>query len=324
MGTLALVGLGSNLGDRRALLDSAASALRNLSDSTLSWISTYHQTKPAGGPAGQGPFLNAAAALETTHAPLTLLHALQQIESDAGRIRTVRWGERTLDLDLLLFGNLILDTPELHLPHPRLGVRRFVLAPLEEIAPEACDPLTGRSISALLTNLDRRPSYLALAGWWKAPEKRGTLERVIKGLNTGCWSQRDLEESTPNGLLGELSPQPFGMLEKSLEFLASPTTSSIGDQWIVTDFTIDDLVSDAQARWGPLSKAKPGSLVRQFASRELTLVEPTFIVVDEPRPSDDQQVAKSLPRSTPRLWLESLSPDEQVSEILAACASTRT
>ena len=101
-----------------------------------------------------------------------------------------------------------------------------------------------------MANLDRRPSYLALAGWWKAPEKRSTLERVIKGLNTGCWSQRDLEESAPNGWLGELSRQPFGTLEKSLEFLASPTTSSLGDQWIVTDFTIDDLVSDASERWG--------------------------------------------------------------------------
>ncbi|MGO9597024.1 MAG: 2-amino-4-hydroxy-6-hydroxymethyldihydropteridine diphosphokinase [Isosphaeraceae bacterium] len=324
MGTHALVGLGSNLGDRKVILDAAASALRNLSDSTLSWISTYHQTKPAGGPAGQGPFLNAAAALETTLAPLTLLDALQQIEADAGRIRTVRWGERTLDLDLLLFGDQVIDTPELHVPHPRLGVRRFVLAPLEEIATEARDPLTGRSISALLANLDRRPSYLALAGWWKTPEKRSILERVIKGLNTGCWSHRDLEESTPNGWLGELSPRPFGTLEKSLEFMASPITSSLGDQWLVTDFTIDDLVSDAQARWGPLSKAKPGSLVRQFANGELTLVEPTFIVVDEPRSSADQRDAKSLLRSTPRLWLESLSPDQQVSEILAACASTRT
>jgi 2-amino-4-hydroxy-6-hydroxymethyldihydropteridine diphosphokinase len=324
MGTLALVGLGSNLGDRRTHLDSAASALRNLSETTLSSISTYHQTKPAGGPAGQGPFLNAAAALDTRLAPLTLLHALQQIESEAGRIRTVRWGERTLDLDLLLFGDQIMDAPELQVPHPRLGVRRFLLAPLEEIAPKARDPLTGRSVSELLANLDRRPSYLALAGWWKAPEKQGTLDRVIGELKTGCLSRRDLEGSTENGWLGELSPQPFGALEKSLEFLASPITSSPGDQWIVTDFTIDDLVTDANERWGPLSKAKPGSLVRQFASRELTLVEPTFIVVDGPRPSADQRDAKPLLRSTPRLRLESLSPDEQVSEILAACASTRT
>ncbi len=324
MGTLALVGLGSNLGDRRALLDSAVLALRNLAGVTPNLVSNYHETKPAGGPAGQGPFLNAAAALETTLAPRSLLHALRQIESDAGRIRTVRWGERTLDLDLLLFGDQIIDTPELHVPHPRLGVRRFVLAPLEEVAPEARDPLTGRSISSLLANIDRRPSYLAFAGWCKAPEKRSTLKRVIEGLNTEDSSQRDLKVSVRKDWLDELSQQPFGALEKGLEFLASSIRSLVGDEWIVTDFTIDDLIADAMARWGSLSNANQGSLVGQLANRELALVEPTFIVVDEPQPAGDHRNSRNLLRSTPRLQLESLSPDEQVSEILTACASTRT
>jgi 2-amino-4-hydroxy-6-hydroxymethyldihydropteridine diphosphokinase len=324
MGTFALVGLGSNLGDRRALLDSAVRALRMLPETTLISVSTYHETKPTGGPAGQGPFLNAAAALETTLAPLSLLHALRQIESDAGRVRTIRWGERTLDLDLLLFGDQVIASPELSVPHPRLGVRRFVLAPLEEIAPESRDPLTGRSISMLLANLDRRPSYLALSGWWKAAEKRGTLERLVAEFKTGCWSQRDQGEFAQKGWLDELSQQPFGALEKSLEFLASPITSLLGEEWIVTDFTVDDLVADAMKCWGPLSKAKQGSLVSQFAKRELTLVEPTFIVVDETQPGSDQRDAESLLRSTPRLRVESRSPEEQVAEILVACASTRT
>jgi 2-amino-4-hydroxy-6-hydroxymethyldihydropteridine diphosphokinase len=324
MTIVALVGLGSNLGDRRAILDSAVSSLRKLSETTLISVSTYHETKPAGGPAGQGPFLNAAAALETTLSPPALLLALQQIESAAGRVRSVRWGERTLDLDLLLFGNLILDTPELRVPHPRFSVRRFVLAPLEEIAPEARDPLTGRSISELLTNLDRRPSYLALVGWWKAPEKRSVLQRVIEGLNTDCSSQNDQGEFSQKVWLGQLSQQPFGTLERGLEFLASPMTSSLGDQWIVTDFTLDDLIAEVHPRWKSLWEKQRGSFVRRFEDRELALVEPTFIVVEGPRPSDDARTAKSRLRSTPRLWLESRHPDEQVSEILAACASTRT
>ena len=85
--------------------------------------------------------------LETTLDPLDLLHVLQAIETRFGRVRTVRWGERTLDLDLLLFDDRIIDTPELTVPHPRLAERRFVLEPLAEIAPEAVDPVTKRTIA---------------------------------------------------------------------------------------------------------------------------------------------------------------------------------
>ncbi len=204
MGPLALIGLGSNLGDRKVILDGAVAQLRQTPELLVRSVSTYHETMPVGGPPGQGPFLNAAAALETTLEPIALLHRLQEIEADAGRVRTVRWGERTLDLDVLLFGDESIDRPELSVPHPRMAVRRFVLVPLEEIAPDARDPLTGRSISELRANLDRRPSYLALEGWWSAPEKRDALERLVLDLHTGCWSQRDLEMLDPC-LLSEAS-----------------------------------------------------------------------------------------------------------------------
>jgi len=250
------------------------------------------------------------------------LHRLQEIEADAGRVRTVRWGERTLDLDVLLFGDEIIDTPDLSAPHPRMGVRRFVLVPLEEIAPDARDPLTARSISELRANLDRRPSYLALEGWWSAPEKRDALERLVVELNTGCWSHRDLEELAPR-CLSEASQKSFGLLEMTLEFLASRNLSSLGDQWVVTDFTVADLLSAAEARWGPTSRAEPGSLVSRLVTQDLELIEPTFIV-DGKRPAGDRPELRALLRSTPRLSLESAGPDQQVSEILAACAATRT
>ncbi len=98
--------------------------------------SSFHETEPVGGPPGQGPFLNGASVLETTLSPRELLHALQSIEDRFGRVRTVRWGERTLDLDLILFGDVILHEPDLIVPHPRFAERRFVLVPLAEIAPE--------------------------------------------------------------------------------------------------------------------------------------------------------------------------------------------
>jgi 2-amino-4-hydroxy-6-hydroxymethyldihydropteridine diphosphokinase len=151
MGTVALIGLGSNLGDRKAQLDAAVAALAVAPGIELRTVSRYHETAPVGGPEGQGPYLNAAAAVETTLEPLELLRVLQEIERRAGRVRTVRWGPRTLDLDLLLFGDRVIATDALHVPHPLMAERLFVLAPLAEIAPGAVDPVTGRTVAELLS-----------------------------------------------------------------------------------------------------------------------------------------------------------------------------
>jgi 2-amino-4-hydroxy-6-hydroxymethyldihydropteridine diphosphokinase len=151
MGTLALIGLGSNLGDRKAQLDAAVMALSDARGVIFRAVSQYHETAPVGGPDGQGDYLNAAAAVETTLEPLELLHLLQELERRAGRVRTVRWGPRTLDLDLLLFGDRVIASAELQVPHPRLAERLFVLAPLAEIAPGAVDPVTGRTIAEMLS-----------------------------------------------------------------------------------------------------------------------------------------------------------------------------
>jgi 2-amino-4-hydroxy-6-hydroxymethyldihydropteridine diphosphokinase len=155
MSSMALIGLGSNLGDRRAMLEGAIAALKVTSGVRVLRVSSFHETEPVGGPPGQGTYLNAAAALETTLDPTELLHVLQSIETRSGRVRTVRWGERTLDLDLLLFDDRIIQTPELTVPHPRLTVRRFVLEPLAEVAPDAIEPGTGWTVSELLRELDR-------------------------------------------------------------------------------------------------------------------------------------------------------------------------
>jgi 2-amino-4-hydroxy-6-hydroxymethyldihydropteridine diphosphokinase len=155
MSSIAIIGLGSNLGDRRATLDGAIAALAVTPGVGVRRVSSYHETDPVGGPPGQGRYLNAAAVLQTTLDPLGLLRALEAIEARFGRVRTVRWGERTLDLDLLLFGDRIIQTPELTVPHPRLAERRFVLEPMAEVAPDAIEPRSGRTVSELLQELVR-------------------------------------------------------------------------------------------------------------------------------------------------------------------------
>jgi 2-amino-4-hydroxy-6-hydroxymethyldihydropteridine diphosphokinase len=149
----AYIGLGSNLGDRRSTLEGALEAMSARPDVVVQKVSSFHETEPVGGPPGQGTYLNAAAALETSLEPLALLRVLQEIEHRFGRVRTVRWGARTLDLDLLLFDDRILETAELTIPHPHLSERRFVLEPLAEIAPDAVDPVTRTTVSRMLAQI---------------------------------------------------------------------------------------------------------------------------------------------------------------------------
>jgi len=165
METRAAIGLGSNLGDRAAILRQAVETLSATPEIVLRQVSRNFETAPVGGPPGQGSFLNAAVTLETSLSPERLHEVLKRIEQQAGRRRVVRWGERTLDLDLLLFGNRELDGDTLTVPHPRMSFRRFVLDPLASIAPDWVHPTTGRTIADLRANLDVRPLSIGLLGW---------------------------------------------------------------------------------------------------------------------------------------------------------------
>ena len=125
----AYLGLGSNLGDRRAHLRRGIELLPDVTR-----VSSVYETDPVGGPE-QGPYLNCVAELFTELAAPALLEVARRAESDAHRERGVRWGPRTLDVDLLLVGDEVVDTPELVVPHPRMWERGFVLVPLAELAP---------------------------------------------------------------------------------------------------------------------------------------------------------------------------------------------
>jgi 2-amino-4-hydroxy-6-hydroxymethyldihydropteridine diphosphokinase len=144
---IAAIALGSNVGDRRAHLDFAVDRLRTLLDNLT--VSAYYETEPFGVSGQQPLFLNAAAVGETTLSARALLDALLAIERERGRERPYPNAPRTLDLDLVLFGDALINESDLIVPHPRFRERQFVLEPLASIAPGLVDPVTGLTLGGL-------------------------------------------------------------------------------------------------------------------------------------------------------------------------------
>ena len=148
MGHWVAIAIGSNLGERESHHEFARFRLRALLSDLRA--STTRETAPVGVPGDQPPFLNAALVGTTSMAPRELLAVLLAIESDRGRERPFPGAARTLDLDLVLFGDQVVDQPGLIVPHPRFRDRKFVLEPLAEIAPDLRDPVTGKTMVELL------------------------------------------------------------------------------------------------------------------------------------------------------------------------------
>lgn len=185
--TIAFVALGSNLGDRRGFLDQAVAKLSEEAGTRVLRVSSYRETEPVGGPSGQGAYLNAVAQLETDRTPRTLLDRLGAVETQLGRVRTVKDGPRTLDLDLLTHGDAIVAERDharpLLVPHPRVEDRRFVLEPWAEIAPTAVHPVFGASVAELLRDLDARELRLRqTAGGRELSGRRALVTGSTSGI----------------------------------------------------------------------------------------------------------------------------------------------
>jgi len=149
----AYIGIGSNIKPRSKYIERALNLMNSHEEINMSGVSTIYQTRPVGASAGQGNYLNAVARIRTSLCPTELLDAMQAIETELGRKRTVRWGERTIDLDILLYGERIISTERLMVPHPLMHERRFALQGLAEIAPDAFHPILQMTARTILESM---------------------------------------------------------------------------------------------------------------------------------------------------------------------------
>lgn len=150
--SIVFIGLGSNTGDKIENIKKAIEELGKVPENKVVDVSTLYRTEPVGG-VDQDWFVNAVAELETTLSPRELLNTLLDIERDLGRIRDVKWGPRTIDLDILLYDDLIMDEEGLSIPHPLLQERGFVLVPMAEIAPKVMHPRLKKDMSEIMKSI---------------------------------------------------------------------------------------------------------------------------------------------------------------------------
>lgn len=208
-----LIGLGSNQGDRQSHLDQALDRIGAGPCVRLLAVSGAYETESAGGPVGQASFLNAAACLETSLSAVEVLDLLLGVEHDLKRRRTVRWGPRAIDLDLLLYDDLVLESPRLTVPHPRMSFRRFVLQPAAEIAPDWVHPTLGWDLATLWHHIDQATNYVAIAGPIGSGKKELARDVVRRMSELHQIDVRLLEEVRPaDFLIGEETAiaQPTG------------------------------------------------------------------------------------------------------------------
>jgi 2-amino-4-hydroxy-6-hydroxymethyldihydropteridine diphosphokinase len=268
-----LIGLGANLGNAVGNLEAATRRMDALQASKVVAVSSWLETKPIGGPVGQGAFLNGAALLETSLTPHEIAHHLQHIENELGRRRAERWGPRQIDLDILLFGEAVVDTVDLRIPHPWMALRRFVLEPALEIAADYQHPLIGMTVAKLLDNLNQTPAIFVLTG--------------LPGIDTTAWANWLASEVAAAAAFAadnrrcaswQLSAgrSPAEAIELLHEWSQSFLRSSPGDErLIVSDRWCEEILAACRTIFSPSEYEKLALAWRQQSPR---LVPPKLVV----------------------------------------------
>ena len=333
-----LIALGANLGDRAKTLALAIERLEATEGIAVLARSPWLETAPVGGPGEQPAFLNGAALLETTLDAERLARRLHEIETELGRRRTVRWDARALDLDLLLYDDLAIDSPQLVVPHPRMAVRRFVLEPAAEIAGDWVHPTIGWTIERLWRHLTEATGYLAIAGL------PGSGKTQLAAQLTKQISARLIADS-PFAVPGMSGGQSSGdssspAARREIEFLVrrqkllDRETWPESDVWAVSDFWFDQSLAWSAAY---LDSAGQAAVLEQWNRASSTIVPPKLLIVlnsgeeairSELEGADERQrlsdALDRLARRTgigPVLWLPADDWETTVREAAAALVS---
>ena len=233
-----LIALGSNLGNRQHNLDEAVKQLLGQENIHFLARSRPITTNPIGGPTGQDSFLNEVLMIETNRTPESLLECAQQVEHLLGRVRNQRWGARTIDIDLLMVDQMIVQSPFLQLPHPRMMYRRFVLQPASEVAPQLEHPIVGWSLAKLMDNLASPVNYLAFTGSDAQPTEQFACA-LAGQLNL------DLLSDPRNATLhqaGQTLSTWLEFLDHRHELVAS-RCGNISEQFTVADFWTNEVLA---------------------------------------------------------------------------------
>jgi len=318
-----LVGLGANLGDRQAALDLTADQLAELPRTRYVARSQWYETPPIGGPSDSPPFLNGAVRLETSLSPKEVLAHLERIEQRQGRRRDVRWGPRPIDLDLLLFDDVVLEAPQLTVPHPRMAFRRFVLEPAAEVAPEMRHPAIGWTVAQLLTHLNEAIPYVAITGPI-ACGKRTLAERAAR--TSGA---RLIVGPTRSGSTTVVAGDPGGQVwEAEIEFLDARRRLierarwPDDDLWAVSDFWFAQSLAHAEVCLPAERRAEFRAVWEQANARVVPVK--LLVVLEGSSEEKSCQVDEALaaeaarPGHGPVLRLAADDPDAAAVEVSAA------
>ena len=283
---LALIALGSNVGDRLRSLELAVEKLHGLAQCEVVTVSGWRETVPAGGTAGQFSYLNGCVLMRCALDPEALLADLQCIENELGRTREEHWGPRTIDLDLLLYDDLRYSSLTLTIPHPRMTWRRFVIEPAAEIAPLMCHPVVGWTMSQLRDHLAQSPFYLAIAGPIAAG--KSTLARAMVDRHKGLL----IQEQFSSQQLKEFYEDPAGQAwTTELEFLSRRRADLAveRDVWndrnrpIISDYWFDQSLAFARV-WLP--QEKQSAYFERWQQLRKQVVQPRLIVMMD-MPTDE-------------------------------------